>query len=97
MVQAIENWAELAGTLREIRPPEGTSPLSKLVIQVDKADDVEGYPNLLADTPGRELTVAIKTEKLDDLDVRPGAAVRCRAQRAGPDAVIAHPEEISSG
>jgi hypothetical protein len=96
MAQAIENWAELAGTLREVRPPDGPSQMSKLVIQVHKADDVEGYPNLLADTPGRELAVAIKTAKLDDLDVQPGAEVRCRAQRASPDVVVAHPDEISS-
>ncbi len=96
MVQAIENWAELAGTLREIRPPAGDSPMSELVIQVDRADDVEGYPNMLSDTPGRELAVAVRADNPGDLGVEPGASVRVRAQRASPDVVVAHPDDVSS-
>jgi hypothetical protein len=96
MVQAIENWAKLSGTLREIRPPQGDSPMSELVIQVDRADDVEGYPNMLSDTPGRELAVAVRADDPSDLGVEPGASVHVRAQRAGPDVVVAHPDDVSS-
>lgn len=92
----MENWAELGGTVREVRPPAGDSPMSELVIQVDQADDVEGYPNLLSKTPGQELTVAIRAENPDDLGIEPGAKVRCRAQRAGPGVVVAHPDGLSS-
>lgn len=96
MVQAIANWARLTGTVREVRPPGDASPMSELVIQVDRADDVEGFPNLLSETPGQELTVAVKTANPGDLGLEPGASVSVHAQRASPDVVIAQPSGISS-
>ncbi len=95
MVQAIENWAELAGTVRKVHPPAEESRMGRLVIDVERADDVEGYPNLLAGTPGEELAVAVDPEKLGDLDLSPGSRVRLRAQRAAPNVVVAHSESIA--
>lgn len=95
MVRAIENWAELAGTVREVRPHEGIPEMSDLILSVERADDVEGYPNLLADAPGQELAVMIETEKL--ADAKPGERVRCRARRGGLETVIAHPSGLSLG
>ena len=93
MVRAIENWTELAGTVREVKPRPGVPQMSDVVLAVERADDVEGYPNRLADAPGGEVTVGIETEKLGA--AVPGAKVRCRAQRTGPRSVIAHPRGFS--
>lgn len=89
MVRAVENWAELRGTVRAIRPRPGVPRMSEVVLAVDEARDVEGYPNLLAEAPGQELAVNVDTESLGD--VEPGARVRCRAQRADPRTVVADP------
>jgi hypothetical protein len=96
MVQAIENWADLAGTVRAVKPAAGESRMGQLVIQVERSDDVEGYPNLLANAQGEELAVAVRSERLDELAPAPGARVRLRAQRASPTVVVAHPESVAS-
>lgn len=93
MVRAIENWAELGGTVREIKPREGVAQMSDVVLAVEAAEDVEGYPNLLTDAPGRELAVSVETEKLGG--IAPGARVRCRARRADLHTVVAHPDGLS--
>lgn len=92
MVRAIENWAELTGTVREVRPRQGVPDMHEILLAVEGAADVEGYPNLLGDAPGQELAVSVDTEKLGNAE--PGARVRLRARRAGPETVIAHPEGI---
>jgi hypothetical protein len=95
MVQAIENWADLSGRLREVRPRPGVPQMSELVVEVEEAEDVEGFPNVLAEATGRELAVAIETEKLKQTGVGPGDRVRVRAQRASPSVVVAHPEGLA--
>ncbi|HET7506767.1 MAG TPA: hypothetical protein VFJ53_00260 [Solirubrobacterales bacterium] len=97
MVEAIENWAELSGTLRDLRPRAGASEMTDLVVAVDAAEDVEGFPNLLSDAPGQELTIAVRNEALPPDPLAPGEKVSLRAQRAAPDVVVAHPESLSRG
>jgi hypothetical protein len=95
MVQAIENWADLSGTLRDLRPRPGVENMSELVLHVDRADDVEGFPNFLAETPGRELEVAIRNDALPPEPPPAGTRISLRAQRAAPDVVVAHPAGLS--
>lgn len=90
MVAPIENWAELSGTVREVKPRPGVPGMSELRLAVEEARDVEGYPNLLTEAPGGELAVSVDTDSLAAIE--PGARVRVRAQRAGPQTVVAHPD-----
>jgi len=90
MVRAVENWAELRGTVREIRPRPGVPRMHDVVLAVDEARDVEGYPNLLTEAVGQDLVVSVDSASLGDLEA--GAKVRCRAQRADPRTVVADPE-----
>ncbi len=90
MVAPIENWAELSGTVRDVRPRPGVPQMSEMVLAVDEARDVEGYPNLLTEAPGGELAVAVESDRLGGIE--PGSRVRVRAQRAGPATVVSHPE-----
>lgn len=93
MVRAIENWADLGGTVREIRPRQGVPGMSEVVLAVEEARDVEGYPNLLTEAPGQELVVSVDTDSLGEIG--PGTRVRCRAQRADPRTVVADPRGCS--
>lgn len=90
MVRAVENWADLTGTVRAIGARPGVPGMSEVVLAVEEARDVEGYPNLLTEAPGEELVVSADTADLDDLE--PGARVCLRAQRADPRTVVAAPE-----
>jgi hypothetical protein len=91
MVQAIENWADLSGRVLDLRPRQGVPDMSEMVVHVDRADDVEGYPNLLTEAPGEDLAIAVKTDKLREAGLETGAEIHCRVQRAGPGTVVAHP------
>lgn len=95
MVQAIENWADLSGGVREMRPRPDAPQMSEIAIEVERADDVEGFPNAFADAPGNELTVAIETERIEQAGIQPGDRVCVRAQRASPSLVIAHPNSLA--
>jgi hypothetical protein len=95
MVQAIENWADLSGGVREVRPRPGVPQMSELAIEVERVDDVEGFPNAFADAPGGELTVAIETERIEQAGVHPGDSVRVRAQRTSPSLAVAHPDGLA--
>lgn len=95
MAQAIENWADLSGGVREVRLRPGAPEISEIAIGVERADDVEGFPNAFADAPGSELTVAIETDRVEQAGVQPGDHVCVRAQRATPSLVIAHPDGLA--
>jgi len=92
MVQAIENWAELSGVVRDVRPRPGSQGMSEVLLAVDGVRDVEGFPNLLTEAAGQELAVGIRTDRLSG--VEPGARIHCRAQRAGPRTVVAHSDHL---
>lgn len=92
MVQAIPNWAQLRGPVRELRGLDGGR--SELIIAVERADDVAGFPNLLARFTGTELAVTVRTEAVERVGVRAGDAISCRAQRVGPRRVVAQPASL---
>lgn len=93
IVKAIENWAELSGSVREVR--HRAAGRSELLIAVERAEDVAGFPNLLAGTPGRELAVSVATDAVERMGLRGGDAIVCRAQRAGPRSVVAQPASLA--
>jgi hypothetical protein len=97
MAQAIENWADLLGSVREIRPHCGAPQMSELVLAVERADDVEGFPNAFAETPGNELPIAVETGRLEQAGIGRGDRVRVRVERASPSTVVAHPEGLAKG
>jgi len=66
-----------------------------LVIAVERADDIAGFPNLLGRTPGRELAVSAAAEEVERLGLRAGDAIRCRSQRAGPRSVVVQPGSLA--
>ena len=93
MVQAVENWAVVTGTVRGVR--ELREGLTELTLEVARADDVPGFPNLLARAAGAALAVRLKTGSVERAGVRVGDAVSVRAQRAGPRSVVGRPDSLS--
>jgi hypothetical protein len=97
MVAPKPNETRLAGTVRTIRPDERRPDLLELVVAVDRADDIEGRANLLADTPGKELAVTTDAKDLAELGLEPGERVVVGAEVRGPGAVWSRPRAVRRG
>lgn len=97
MVAPKPNETRLAGTVRRVRPNERRSDVLELVVAVDRADDVEGRANLLADTPGGELTVTTDAKDVTKLGLKPGERVLIGAEVRGPGAVWSRPHAVRRG
>ena len=95
MVQIVENWAELTGTLRSIAPSGKGPDHLTLTIDVETIDDVEGFPNLIGKQAGESVDVVARAELVERSDVEEGGRVRCRIRKATPVEIFVHPDEFS--
>lgn len=94
MVSAKPNETSIAGTVRAMRPVEYPAEAVELVVEVDRADDVEGRANLLADAAGEELAVTTDLDDVAELDLQPGERVVLDAEVRGPGAVWSRPRTV---
>lgn len=96
MVQVVENWAEVVGTVREVSPSRRGDDWRVVVVDVSSGhvDNVGGWPNLVRSQVNDEkrLTVTCPASSLAGRNVTAGQQVRGRARLAGPGQVMAHPE-----
>ena len=95
MVQIVENWAELTGTLRSIAPSSKGPDHLTLTIDVETIDDVEGFPNLIGTQTGESVDVLARAELVERSGVEEGGRVRCRIRKATPVEIFVHPDEFS--
>lgn len=93
MVQAVENWGVLTGTLRDLR--EQRAGRLELDVEVAQVDAVEGFPNFLAGSAGEVLTVTVGAPAVTRSGLRVGDLVRVRAQRTGPRTVVGQPGSLT--
>ncbi len=94
-VQIIENWTDIIGVLKDSHRNETLSGFLTLEIEVRQAHPVEGFANLLADAPGKTIHVNARTELAAKFQLTPGAIVRCRVRRGGPNSLFVHPDHFS--
>lgn len=96
MVQVVENWAEVVGTVREVSRSQRGPEWRVVVVDVSTGhvDSVGGWPNLVRSqvSGANRLTVTCPAGPLDSRDVKAGQRVRGRARLAGPRQVLAHPD-----
>lgn len=93
MVRAVENWTLLTGRVRGLR--EIRDGVSHVIMVVTRADEVQGFPNLLADAPGSELVVSLKSAAIERVGLQVGDAISVRAQRSGPRSVVGQPASLA--
>jgi hypothetical protein len=86
MVQVIENRADIDGQVVAVKSDAARPGHRVVTIDVGAAAPVEGYPNLFASAPGKQLDIVLPIELAKPLQV--GAAVRCRIRLAGPTTVF---------
>ena len=95
MVQVIENWAILEGSVDEIRPSDVRNDLAAVDIAVQRIEPFGDFPNLFPDAEGTVVAVTMPKEVVRDRSLSAGSRVRCRVRRASPFTVFAKPDEVS--
>lgn len=96
MSGVVPNQAQLTGRVVARAPHPGVDRWDDLRIEVVDAAEVESQPNLLGESIGRQLTVAINRAELPEGDLT-GWKFTGRVRLAGPDVVVAVPEGAGTG
>lgn len=94
MVQIVENWSRVTGTVESFAPSADPEHLGVLRLRVDAVHPVEPFANLMAGYEGRIIEVSIPASLLPLLDLAPGRTLALRLRRGGLTAVFCHPEEM---
>ena len=95
MVQVVENWAILEGSVEEIRPSEVRDDLAAVDVAVEQIEPFGDFPNLFPGAEGTVVAVTMPKEIVRDRSVEIDSRVRCRVRRASPFTVFAKPDEVS--
>jgi len=85
MTSAIENWAQVIGTLLTIDKSNGTVHAQ---IAVESTEAVDGYPMLIGETKGREIKVLLHAEAQAVVGLL-HQRVKLRVKLSGPGRYIA--------
>jgi hypothetical protein len=94
-MQIIENWSDIKGIVRSLRPSPTVSGFVEVELLVNKVNPVEGFANLLSDAEGKSLVVLIPEELVKSLHIDPGDVIECRVRRANLDRSFVHRNHIS--
>ena len=69
MVSIIENWASIKGKILSINPNEKLLEYSLVTVLLEKANDIDGFPNLAKQDVGNEIKINIKTSELNKRNI----------------------------
>lgn len=94
MVQVVENWAVLEGTVKEERPSHVRADLVDVDVEVERVEPYEGFPNLFPEAENTIVSVTIPREVVTELGLAPGDRMRSRVRKASPFDVFAKPDEV---
>ena len=92
-VQVIENQADIAGTIREIRPHDKLANYSTVVFDVKSVDAVDSYPNLMASTKGLSIDITVPNDEVARRTLAAGQKITLRVKKAGPGEVFLVPRK----
>ncbi|MEO7131388.1 MAG: hypothetical protein ABIZ07_08450 [Dermatophilaceae bacterium] len=90
MSSVIENQTLLTGRVRSREPHVSTERWDVLHLDVSAAADVAGAPNLLGESVGHDLAVAVNRDELPEGDLS-GYQFTGPVRLAGPETVLALP------
>ena len=85
MVQAVENLTSISGRVVARKPHPTLDYYDVVLLKIEKAEPIQGRPDLLSGQVGAELEVSVRRELLGT--AAPGAQLRCRAKRTADGAM----------
>ena len=100
MVQVIENWSGITGTVCSLKPDAELPDHVVAEVDVDSVVPVaretgEPYANLLGDTAGARLNLTLPAAVAASAGVEPGRRIAQRAQRSSPFRCFLDPQHLS--
>jgi hypothetical protein len=97
-IQMIENWSDILGVVEAVESSEDLEDFDLLVVWVERVEQVEGYPNLVAtfleQEPEPRLKVLAPVEIVTQFEITAGVVLECRVRRAGPERMFVQREKI---
>lgn len=94
MVQPVENWADVSGSVVQLHELAEDDPFVEAEIHVDAVMPVPGFANLFAWAPGQQIRVRIPRDHAHRLGLETGQWLECRVQKSGPQQVYTDTEHI---
>ena len=94
-VRIIENWSDLVARVKAIHPAKDLHGFDLVELQIEEATEVEGFPNLLAESIGTSIEVFFPDECVKSFEISPGICVSCRVRKANLTKIFVHRESIS--
>ncbi len=95
MVQSVENWSELHGTVEGVLGDPSAGRVT-LRLRLERLEPVQGFPSLVAEAPGSCIPVEVPLDASGP-GVATGDSVRLRVRLAGPGRYVAQPGTLRSG
>jgi hypothetical protein len=83
-VQAIENRAEVTGTVRRVAAHQAIKGYSLVTLDVESVASVSGYANLFEWAKGMSIEIAVPTADVTALDIAPDRHITWTIKRTTP-------------
>ncbi|KAA3642725.1 MAG: hypothetical protein DWQ07_19545 [Chloroflexi bacterium] len=94
-VKIIENWTALVGRVEGLEVSEVVREFHVATIFVMQADDVDDFPNMLADSVNTNIQCHIPDEVCERLKIASGMQLSARVRHASQNRNFVHTREIS--
>jgi hypothetical protein len=73
MVNIIENKAKVKGKVKTITENTSLQGYCQIKLQLQKSDEVKGYPNLAKADEGTLITINIRSSEIENQNIKPGS------------------------
>lgn len=93
MVPIRENWSDADARVISVEPAD--HGFVRMEVALRSADDVAGFPNLLRDRVGQNLTVEMPAKTAQAAGLSSGADFSARLRLGTPDLAFAHPALVN--
>jgi hypothetical protein len=93
-VQIVENWTRISGLISALWPADDVQGFIQIEVAVEKAESVQGFPNLLEQAKDTLLPVHVPDELVDEYAIQPNAFIMCWVRLAGHGRTFVHREHI---
>jgi hypothetical protein len=81
MVTIIENKAKIEGKVKEIAENVSLQGFYEVQVQLQKSEDVKGYPNLAKADEGSLITINIRSEEISEQKIKPGSKFSAKVKK----------------